>query len=35
MHPNEYRHGVPKPDLRDKVQVVVQALCLAPHGRVD
>lgn len=28
MHPIEYKHGRPKPDLRDKVQVVAQALCL-------
>lgn len=28
MHPIEYKHGKPKPDLRDKVQVVAQALCL-------
>lgn len=28
MHPVEYKHGRPKPDLRDKVQVVAQAICL-------
>lgn len=28
MHPVEYKHGKPKPDLRDKVQVVAQAICL-------
>lgn len=28
MHPIEYKHGKPKPDLRDKVQVVAQAICL-------
>lgn len=28
MHPIEYKHGRPKPDLRDKVQVVAQAICL-------
>lgn len=28
MHPVEYKHGKPKPDLRDKVQAVAQAICL-------
>lgn len=28
MHPVEYKHGRPKPDLRDKVQVAAQAICL-------
>lgn len=28
LHPIEYKHGRPKPDLRDKVQVVAQAICL-------
>ncbi len=28
MRPIEYKHGRPKPDLRDKVQVVAQAICL-------
>lgn len=28
LHPIEYKHGKPKPDLRDKVQVVAQAICL-------
>lgn len=27
-HPIEYKHGTPKPDLRDKVQVAAQAMCL-------
>lgn len=28
MRPIEYKHGRPKSDLRDKVQVVAQAICL-------
>lgn len=28
LRPVEYKHGKPKPDLRDKVQVVAQAICL-------
>lgn len=34
LHPIEYKHGRPKPDLRDKVQVVAQAICLEEMFRI-
>lgn len=32
--PIEYKHGKPKPDLRDKVQVAAQAMCLEEMHRI-